>query len=203
MIKRETIYFEEGSPELTDTTLSASLRAAKELDIKTILVASTSGETGVKAAEMFRDTGVQLIVVGHQMGFPVAKVQQFKPENWEKIEALGGVVNLGTDVVTNSIRRRQKIGHSPLSIITQTLISMKIKVNVEIVAKACDAGHILPGDRVISIAGSHKGADTSVVFLANDSTNILDIKPQMYICYPLSREKADADYMAKRRASQK
>ena len=137
------------------------------------------------------------------MGFPVPKVQQFKPENWEKIEKLGGVINLGTDVVTNSIRRRQKLGHSPMSIICQTLISQKVKVNVEIVAKACDAGQVMPGDRVISIAGSHLGADTSIVFLANDSPNILDIKPQMYIAFPLSREKADADYMAKRASAQK
>ena len=202
MIKRETIYYEDGGTEHTETTLKASLEAAKELGIKTILVASTSGETGVKAAEMYKDSGVQLIVVGHQMGFPVAKVQQFKPENWEKIENLGGVVNLGTDVVTNSIRRRQRLGHSPISVITQTLITAKIKVNVEIVAKACDAGQILPGEKVISVAGSHNGADTSVVFIANDSPNILDIKPQMYICYPLSREKSDAEYMAKRRAAQ-
>jgi uncharacterized protein len=202
MIKRETIYYEDGGSEHTKNTLKASLDAAKELGIKTILVASTSGETGVKAAEMYKDSGVQLIVVGHQMGFPVPKVQQFKPENWEKIEKLGGVINLGTDVVTNSIRRRQRLGHSPMSVITQTLITAKIKVNVEIVAKACDAGQILPGDKVISIAGSHKGADTSVVFIANDSPNILDIKPQMFICYPLSREKSDAEYMAKSKAAQ-
>lgn len=203
MIKRETIYYEEGGTEHTETTLKASLEAAKELGIKTILVASTSGETGVKAAEMYKGSGVQLIVVGHQMGFPVAKVQQFKPENWERIMELGGVVNLGTDVVTNSIRRRQSLGHSPMSIITQTLIAMKVKVNVEIIAKACDAGQILPGDKVISVAGSHKGADTSAVFIASDSPNILDVKPQMYICYPLSREKSDAEYMAKRQAAQK
>ena len=203
MIKRETIYYEEGGADHTETTLQASLDAAKELGVKTILIASTSGDTGVKAAEMYRGSGVQLIVVGHQMGFPVAKVQQFKPENWERIAELGGVVNLGTDVVTNSIRHRQSLGHSPMSFITQTLIAMKVKVNVEIIAKACDAGQILPGDKVISVAGSHKGADTSAVFLANDSPNILDIKPQMYICYPLSREKSDAEYMARRQASQK
>ena len=203
MIKRETIYFEEGGEQYTEETLKASLKAAKELDIKTVIVASNRGVTGVKAAEMFKDTGIQVIVVGHQMGFPVPKVQQFKPENWEKIEKMGGVINLGTDVVTNSIRRRQKLGHSPMSIICQTLISQKVKVNVEIVAKACDAGQVMPGDRVISIAGSHLGADTSIVFLANDSPNILDIKPQMYIAFPLSREKADADYMAKRAAAQK
>ena len=201
MIKRETIYYEEGGAEHTENTLRASLDAAKELGINTILVASTSGDTGVKAAEMYKGSGVQLIVVGHQMGFPVAKLQQFKPENWERIAELGGVVNLGTDVVTNSIRHRQSLGHSPMSFITQTLIAMKVKVNVEIIAKACDAGQILPGDKVISVAGSHKGADTSAVFLASDSPNILDIRPQMYICYPLSREKSDTEYMARRQAS--
>lgn len=203
MIKRETIYYEEGGEELTEETLKASLEAAKELDIKTIIVASNRGVTGVKAAEMYKDSGVKLVVVGHQMGFPVPKVQQFQPENWEKIEALGGVINLGTDVVTNSIRRRQKLGHSPMSIICQVLSSHKVKVNVEIVAKACDAGLVLPGDRVISIAGSHLGADTSVVFEASDSPNILDIKPLMYIAFPLSRDKADKEYFAKRAAAQK
>ena len=200
MIKHTTIYYPEGGVEHTETTLKASLEAAKKLDIKTILVASTSGETGVKAAELYKDKGINLVVVGHQMGFPVPKVQQFKPDNWERIETLGGVVNLGTDVVTNSIRQRQRLGHSPMSIITQTLIAMKLKVNVEIVAKACGAGLIMPGDRVISIAGSHKGADTSAVFTANDSPNILDIRPEMFICYPLSREKADAEYMARHQA---
>lgn len=92
------------------------------------------------------------------------------------------MVNLGTDVITNSIRRRQSLGHSPISFMTHTLIAMKLKVNVEIIAKACDAGQILPEDKVISVAGSHKGADTSALFIANDSLNILDIKPQMFIC---------------------
>lgn len=201
MIKRETIYYDEGGAEYTEETLKASFKAAKELDIKYILIASNSGETGVKAAKLCKDSGVQLIVVGHQIGFPVPKVQQFKLENMKKIEELGGIVNLGTDVVTNSIRQRQRLGHSPMSIITQTLISMKVKVNIEIVAKACDAGEILPGELVISIAGSHKGADTSVAFIANDSPHILDIKPQYYITMPLSRQKADADYMAKRKAA--
>jgi hypothetical protein len=200
MIKRETIYFEDGGAEHTETTLQAAYDAAKELGIQYVLVASTSGETGVKAAELFKDSGIQLIVVGHQIGFPVPKIQQFKLENKKKIEELGGFVNLGTDVVTNSIRQRQKLGSSPMSIITQTLIAMKVKVNVEIIAKACDAGDVLPGEHCISVAGSHKGADTAVVFVADDSPNILNIRPRQFITMPLSREKADAEYMARRRA---
>jgi hypothetical protein len=203
MIKRDTVYFEEGGAEHTEVTLRAALEAAKELSIGKIIVASTSGDTGVKAAEICEGKDVRLIVVGHQTGFPAAGVQQFKPENRERIEALGGVVNLGTDVLTNSIRQRQRLGHSPMSIITQSLIAMKVKVNAEIVAKACDAGLVQPGEHVVSVAGSHRGADTAVSFLAADSPNILDLNPQYIIAMPLSREKADADYMARRQAAMK
>ena len=203
MMRRDTVYFEEGGAEHTEATLRAALEAAMELGVGKILVASTSGETGMKAAEMYEGKDVRLIVVGHQTGFPAAGVQQFKPENRERIEALGGVVNLGTDVLTNSIRQRQRLGHSPMSIITQTLIAMKVKVNAEIVAKACDAGLVSPGEHVVSVAGSHKGADTAVSFLAADSPNILDLKLQYVVAMPLSREKADAEYMAKRAATQK
>jgi len=80
LFKRETIYYEDGGAEHTEATLKATLDTAKELDIKTVLVASTSGDTGVKAAQLFKGSGVQLIVVGHQTGFPAAGVRQFKPE---------------------------------------------------------------------------------------------------------------------------
>jgi len=203
MIKRETIYYEDGGVQHMEATLNAVLDAAKELGIKTVIVASTSGDTGAKAAQLFKDSDIKLIVVGHQTGFPAAGVQQFRPENRDRIEALGGVVNLGTDVLTNSIRRRQRLGHSPMSIITQSLIAMKVKVNAEIVAKACDAGLVHPGEHVVSVAGSHRGADTAVSFHAADSPNILDLKPQYVIAMPLSREKADAEYMARRQAAKK
>jgi hypothetical protein len=183
--------------------LKAVLDAIKELGIKTVIVASTSGDTGVKAAQLFKGSGVQLIVVGHQTGFPAAGVQQFTPENRERIEALGGAVNLGTDVLTNSIRQRQRLGHSPMSIITQSLAALKVKVNAEIVAKTCDAGLVHPGEHVVSVAGSHRGADTAVSFLAADSPNILDLKPQYVVAMPLSRDKADAEYMARRAAAQR
>jgi hypothetical protein len=202
LIRRETVYFEEGGAEHTDVTLDLVYQATEELGIKKVVVASTSGDTGVKAAEKFSGTGVKVIVVGHQTGFPVPGKNQFKPENVEKIEVFGAEVNLGSDVLTNSIRQRQRLGHSPLSLITQALITMKVKVNVEIVAKAADAGQLAPGELCISVAGSHWGADTAVVFEAQDSSDVLGIRPREVIAMPLSRKKADEEYMKRRQASQ-
>ena len=92
------------------------------------------------------------------------------------------------------------LGHSPLSIITQTLIMTKIKVNVECVVKAADEGLLVAGERVISVAGSHEGLDTSIVLEAQDSAHILNIRTREVIAMPLSRKKADQEYMARLRA---
>lgn len=201
LFRRETVYFEEGGSEHTDMTLDLARKAAGELGIKKVVVASTSGETGVKAAEVFGGSDVKLVVVGHQTGFPVAGKNRFRPQNRERIEALGAEVNLGSDVLTNSIRQRQRLGHSPLSLVTQALIMMRVKVNVEVVAKAADAGQVEPGELVISVSGSHEGADTAVVFEAQDSSNILGIRPREIIAMPLSRRRADEEYMKRRQAA--
>ncbi len=197
MIKREIIYFEEGGSEHTDTTIDASIKAAKEFGIGKIVIASTTGDSGVKAAEKAKGSGIKVIVVGHQHWFTTPP-QKFTPENAEKLIALGAEVNIGSDVLTNSIRQKDRLGASPLSIITQILSSLKLKVNVEIVLKATDAGLLQPGERVISLAGSHSGIDTAVVLVANQTANILDIKLDEIIAIPLTREKADASYMQAR-----
>jgi uncharacterized protein len=191
------LYFDEGGPEHTIATIEAAKEAAHELGINKILVASTTGDSALEAAERLKGKGIKLIAVGHQNGFPVPG-QRFKPENIEKLKILGAQICLGTDVLTNSIRQRERLGHSPVSIITQTLTTLKIKVNVEIVLKATDAGIITPGERVISLAGSHSGLDTAVVLEAQDSSKPLDFKLREIVAIPLSREKADAEYMKKR-----
>jgi hypothetical protein len=58
----------------------------------------------------------------------------------------------------------------------------------------------MPGEHVISVAGSHEGLDTSIVLEARDSASILDIRTREIIVMPLSRKKADEDYMRKRKA---
>lgn len=200
MKRRMVVYFEEGGPEHTDETIDIALRAAEELGIKKVVVASTTGNSGLKLAEKFKKTEVKVIVVGHQFGYPTLGISRFEPENLEKLRTLGAEVYLGTDVLTSSVRRRQRLGPSPLSIITQALIMAGVKVNVEIAVKACDAGLVSPGERVVSVAGSHEGLDTAVVIEANDSANIMDVRLRETIVMPLSRKKADEEYMKRVRA---
>ena len=61
-----TTYFGKPGKENTQRTLELAKKRAEELGIKTILVASTRGETGVKACEAFR--GYDVVVVTHDHG---------------------------------------------------------------------------------------------------------------------------------------
>ena len=49
----KTVYFEKPGGENTETVFALAKQRAEELDIKTILVASTTGKTAVKAMDVF------------------------------------------------------------------------------------------------------------------------------------------------------
>ena len=63
----KTVYFEKPGPQNTEETLKLAKERAEELEIRNIVVASTTGETGAKASEVFK--GYTLIVVSHVTGF--------------------------------------------------------------------------------------------------------------------------------------
>ncbi|MGA8858067.1 MAG: pyruvate kinase alpha/beta domain-containing protein, partial [Candidatus Bathyarchaeia archaeon] len=66
-MKSEKIsYFDAPGKQNTDATLKAALEKAKSLGVKDIIVASTTGETGVKACEVFR--GFNVVVVTTHVG---------------------------------------------------------------------------------------------------------------------------------------
>lgn len=195
LYRRDTIYFEEGGSEHTNVTIDLAYDAAQELGIDKVVVASTTGESGVKVAERFMGSGVDVIVVGHQFGYPTPGKNRFDPENMNRLKELGARVCLGSDVLTTPMRQRERLGTSPLSVITQALVMMKIKVNVEIVVKAADNGIVSPGEWVITLTGSHSGLDTAIVLEAQESPNILDIQLREIITMPFSRRKANEEYL--------
>ncbi|HUT68701.1 MAG TPA: pyruvate kinase alpha/beta domain-containing protein [Dehalococcoidales bacterium] len=75
----KTEYFEKPGVENTDAALALARDRAKELGIKTILVASTSGKTAVRAMDVFK--GLRVIIVTHSTGFLEPDTQEFTAEN--------------------------------------------------------------------------------------------------------------------------
>ena len=73
------VYFPQPGSQNTDEVLRLAKLRAKELGIKSILVASTSGDTAVKAVETFK--GVRVVAVSHFTGMKEPNIQEFTEEN--------------------------------------------------------------------------------------------------------------------------
>ncbi|MHA2429225.1 MAG: pyruvate kinase alpha/beta domain-containing protein, partial [Candidatus Hermodarchaeia archaeon] len=68
MLESTILYFEEIKAENSDILLALVKEKAREKGIKHVVVASTRGGTGVKAGEVFKDSGINVVAVTHQIG---------------------------------------------------------------------------------------------------------------------------------------
>lgn len=180
------MYFEKAGRENTAATLHVARDEALRRGIRHIVVASTRGDTGVRMAEMLKETGLNLVVVSHNVGFKEAGKGEFEAEKGEQIAALGGKVLTGTMVLRNiGTAIREKHGYSQQDLIANVLrmFGQGMKVCVEIVAMAADAG-LIPSEDVIAVAGTGRGADTATLIGANSSNRLFDIKIREILAKP-------------------
>ncbi len=182
----ETLYFEKPGPQNTEKTLKLALIRAKSLSIEDIIVASTKGETGIKAAEIFK--GYSLIVVTHSTGFREPDIQELPLEKKDEIEKKGGKV-LTCQHSFGGVNRavRKKLGTYQLDeIIAHTLriFGEGMKVAVEIALMAADAGLIRTDKESIAIAGTGKGADTALVVKPANAQAFFDLEIREILCKP-------------------
>ena len=189
-----TTYFEKQGKENTERTLELAKRRAEELGIKTILVASTRGETGVKACETFR--GYDVVVVTHSTGFKEPNHQELTGENRAAIEAAGGKVltcQHALGGVGRAVRKKLRTYQLEEFIAyTLRIFGEGMKVVVEIALMAADAGlartdeaassHVRSG--VIAIAGTGRGADTAVVLKPANAQAFFDLRVLEILCKP-------------------
>jgi len=214
VIERTTYYFEKAGPENTETLLEIVKRRALEEGTEYVVVASTSGSTGVKAAEAFKGTGIKAVVVTHQAGMRGPGVQEVTEENRKKLEELGakivtcthafGGVCLG--VARGPMRPGPRLAGPPsppvpfppsmppVGMIIAWVLSLfcrGMKVGVEITLMAADAGAIPVDHDVIAVAGSHSGADTALLLGPANTTNFLELEVKEIIAKPISKRETD------------
>ena len=182
----QSVYFEKPGPQNTARTLEIARRRADELGIRTILVASTRGETGVRAAQQFQ--GYDLAVVTHATGFAGPNTQELTEENRAAIET-AGVKILTCQHALGGIGRavRKKWGTYEIDeIVAQTLriFGEGMKVCVEIALMAADAGLVRAGEPCIAIAGTGRGADTAVVLVPANVPHFFDLRVMEVLAKP-------------------
>jgi len=176
---REVEYFEQAGLKNTDACLAIARRAVEE-GVRHIVVASTGGETGLKAARALSSTGATIVVVGHSAGFKNPGENEFSEAMRAEIEGLGARVHICT-ILTHSIEtslHNEFKGIYPAMIVAASLrrLGQGVKVGCEIVMEACDGGLIPEGEEVIAVAGTARGADTVMIVKSAASKRFMYLK---------------------------
>ncbi|MCK4424260.1 hypothetical protein KAU93_01145 [Candidatus Bathyarchaeota archaeon] len=185
-VERKVIYFKKTGGQNTDALLRFVRGYAEKENIKDIVIASTTGETGVKASKIFE--GYNVVIVTHCFGFREPGKSELKEEH--KMEALANRAKIFTGVhALSSVERtiRKDFGTiQPLELIANTLrlMSEGTKVCVEITLMAADAGLIPVNKDVIAVAGTGRGADTALRIQPANTSRFFDLKIREVIAKP-------------------
>jgi len=156
LIKRIDFYFDRFGSENTLYVIEAVRDRVKELGLKWVVVASTSGATGLKFAESLK--GLANVIAVSYKGMDKAFV--------EKIRELGGltVENCSTPLSNPKLRQARD---------TLYLMGQGFKVAVEVVLIATDLGLLEIGADVVGVGGTDRGADTAIVMRAAPSASLV------------------------------
>ena len=186
VIEGKVVYFPKIGRENMEETLRIAKERADELGIKTILVATTRGETGARSVEVFK--GMKVVIVTHATGFREPNMQELTEENRQKIESKGGIVLTATHAFSGvGGAMRKKFNMYLLGdVIANTLriFGQGMKVVCEIAIMAADAGLANTEEDVIVITGTGRGADMAVVLKPVNSVDFFDLRIKEILCKP-------------------
>jgi hypothetical protein len=185
-VERKAVYFDSAGQHNTDVVLKLAKDYAEAENINNIVLASTTGETGAKAVQIFQ--GFNVAVVTHHAGFREPGVHELKEEFRKQILENGAKILTATHALSSVERAvRKKFGTlQPLELIANALrlFGEGTKVCVEIVVMAADAG-LIPVDKdVIVIAGTGGGADTALVVKPANASTFFNLKIRETIAKP-------------------
>jgi uncharacterized protein len=179
--------FTKPGPRNTEKALSVLAEGIARYGVRQVVVASTFGDTALAVARQFRDAEVDLVVVTHNFGFKEQGRLEMSAEIRAEIEAMGVRVLTGTMPFRNiGTAIREKQGYSQQDLIANTLrlFGQGVKVCVEIVLMAADAGLIVATD-VLAVAGTARGADTVALIAPQSSNRLFDLKVRDILIKPL------------------
>jgi hypothetical protein len=185
-----SLYFDNPGAENTDATLGAAIRRAQALGIGYLVIASTEGPTGIRAAQMVKEFEYsgRLVVVAHQVGLREPGQRRMPREVQRELEAQGAEVVMATHVLSG-VERAFKDKYGGINaqlIIADTLrrLSAGVKVGVECVMMAADAGVIPVDQDAVAVGGTVRGADTAIVVRPANTPRFFDLKIREIICMP-------------------
>lgn len=182
-VEKSICYFKNPGRENTQKTLESAKKRMKELGLKYLVVASTTGWTGLKVTDYFKDMGINAVVVTH------SGAEEYSEENKRRLEESWVHLLISGHALGRGISRALKEKYSGFGadeIAAETLrrFGEGMKVAVEITLMAADAGLIPVGEDVLAVAGTGQGADTAIVVKSAYTHRFLNVKIREIVAMP-------------------
>ncbi|MFH0836570.1 MAG: pyruvate kinase alpha/beta domain-containing protein [Candidatus Aenigmatarchaeota archaeon] len=184
----EITYFKKPGKENTDKAIELAVKRAKKGDIKKIVVATSSGETGLKTIKVFDKSNIEVIPVMLNAGSIYSGSDEWL-KNKKEYEKLGIKYVQGIQTfsgVERAINNRWNTA-GPVMILSDALriLCEGFKVGIEVAVMAADAGLVSDKEDIITIAGTSRGADTVMIVKPSYSNNFFDFAVKEIICKPI------------------
>ncbi len=194
-MNKDIIYFDSVGKENTEEVMRSAAKRAAELDVRYIVVASTSGQTALVAAEAFKDLEVKIIAMSHQYGLKERGKWEMDEEKLKRLNELGVVVTTQSHMFSGVERAISKRlgGGSRADVISDTLRALfgkGFKVAIECAMMAADSGHIPVSGKteIIAIGGTRHGADVALVLRPAHSFYFFGLQVREIIAMPRIKE---------------
>lgn len=193
-LTEQIVYFEDTGAwqENTRAVVAVAAGHAKTHGVHHIVAASCTGYVGAQFAPVKR-AAPDLTIIAVKMAPAIDRIYDVKvnDEHVRTMQEAGIAFFGGTHVLTGgadrALRAKFEGGFPPTAIVAETLylFSQGMKVAVEVIAMACDAGALPEGVPVIACGGTGQGADTAIVATAAASANLFDLKVHRVLAMPL------------------
>lgn len=183
------MYFEKPGKENTQKAIELAVKAAKEKNIKTIVISSSTGDSLKYLEKVSGTNDLNIVCVTHAYGYPSPGKNDMPDDTRAKLIAKGYKLLTTTHLLSGAERGLSSKfgGVCPIEIMANTLrmFSQGTKVCVEISVMAVDSGLAPYMEPIIAIGGTCHGLDTAMIIKASHAGKILDTQIEEIICKPL------------------
>ena len=180
VMEKKITYFEKAGRDNSAACLEIVKQTLADTKYGHLVVATTTGATGLMFSDALKGGGVNVVAVTHSAGFKGPNTFEIPDDLLARIRENGAKIYTGT-ILTHSIETSLNAKFSgiyPAMIIAQSLrrFGEGAKVCCEITMMAADAGLIPEGEEVIAVAGTGYGADTVMVLRSAASKRFLELR---------------------------
>jgi hypothetical protein len=193
-VTKSVIYFNQPGIKNTEEIIRIVYDRLKEGDIRSVVVASSRGETGLKFAKrMAKETN--LVIVSSHPGFSEPGVWNFDLKVLKELESMDCKVLKQSHILSGLERSftNKFSGVSHTEVIAESLrclFGVGLKVAIECAIMAADSGAI-PIDKTISVGGTTTakggGADCAIVVWPSHCNNFFDFRVLEILAKPFRR----------------